>query len=688
MILWGDLETFSETPIKDGTYRYAENSEVMLFSYAIGNDPVQCWDLTRDTRMPDDLRWMIEQEDDEVYFQNSMFDRTVLNRSRNLRLPIAPHRWRDTMVQALAHSLPGGLDRLCEILEIEQDQRKLKTGKQLIHLFCKPRPKNATCRRATRFTNPNEWQQFIDYAKSDIEAMRAIAGILPRWNSQGFELDLWRLDQRINDVGMAIDLDLVRAAIRAVDRQQRQLAARAVALTNGEVTNATQRDKLLAHILQDYGIDLPNMQASTLERRVNDPDLPIELRELLAIRLQATTSSTSKYNALMRGVSKDGRLRGTKQFCGANRTGRWAGRMFQPDNLPRPKHSHEEIELGIEALKADAEDLVFDNVMDIAASAIRGCIIAPPGKKLCVSDLSNIEGRKQAWYAGEQWKLQAFRDYDAGTGPDLYKLAYAKSFRITPEEVTKPQRQIGKVQELALGYQGGVGAFVTFALAYDVNLEKMADEGYDTIPGDVLEEAEGFHDWFVKEKRSTYGLDRRVFVVCDSFKRMWRRAHPHIEALWPQLEEVVRLAITQPGNTYPVAKFKVRRDGAWLRIVLPSGRACCYPNPRVNEAGQISYMGVNQYTRKWSRIHTYGGKLFENLCQAGARDVMAWNMPTIEQAGYEIVLTVHDEVLTEAPDTDEFSHEELSRLLATAPAWAEGLPLSAGGYEGYRYRKE
>lgn len=687
-MIYLDTETFSEVPLSNGGYIYAANCEIMIVTYALDRGPVECWDVTRDSRMPDDLAYLLFDTDELICAHSSMFDRTVLRLSRNLKIDIPIPRWRDTLVKALAHSLPGGLDRLCEILEIEQEQRKLKTGKQLIHLFCKPRPKNATHRRATRFTNPNEWQQFIDYAKSDIVAMRTIDAILPNWNYQGFELDLWHLDQRINDKGLFVDLDLTRSAIRAVDRQQRHLAARAVTLTNEEVTSATQRDKLLAHILQDYGIDLPDMQASTLERRVNDPDLPIELRELLAIRLQATTSSTSKYQALMRGVSADGRLRGTKQFCGANRTGRWAGRMFQPDNLPRPKHPQEVIELGIEALKLNAEDLIFDNVMDLAASAIRGCIVAPPGKKLRVADLSNIEGRKQAWYAGEGWKLQAFRDFDAGTGPDLYKLAYAKSFRITPDEVTKPQRQIGKVQELALGYQGGVGAFVTFAVAYAVDLEKMADEGYETIPGDVLEEAEGFYDWFVKEKRSTYGLDRRVFVGCDSFKRMWRMAHPRIEALWGQLEDTVRLAITQPGNTYPCAKFKVRRDGAWLRIVLPSGRACCYPNPRVNEAGQISYMGVNQYTRKWSRIHTYGGKLFENLCQAGARDVMAWNMPSIEQAGYEIVLTVHDEVITEAPDTDAFSDEELSRLLATVPVWAEGLPLSAGGYEAYRYRKE
>jgi DNA polymerase len=312
--------------------------------------------------------------------------------------------------------------------------------------------------------------------------------------------------------------------------------------------------------------------------------------------------------------------------------------------------------------------------------------------------LSNIEGRDQAWLAGEEWKLQAFRDFDTiiGTdakgepirlGHDLYKLAYSKSFGIRPEDVTKNQRQVGKVQELALGYEGGVGAFLTFSLAYNIDLEAMAVEAYGNIPDDALRAAGEFYDWTLKQKRSDFGLSRTAFVVCDSFKRLWRQAHPNIAALWKELEAACVDAVESPASTIPCRKFKVRRDGAWLRIGLPSGRALCYPQPRVDD-GKLSYMGVNQYTRQWCRLKTYGGKLFENCCQAVARDVMAANMPRIESAGYPIVLTVHDEVLTEPQDLHAFNADHLSQLLAANPAWASDMPLAAAGFEAYRYRKD
>lgn len=388
------------------------------------------------------------------------------------------------------------------------------------------------------------------------------------------------------------------------------------------------------------------------------------------------------------------------------------------------------------------------NVMEVASAAMRGTIVAAPGKKLCVADLSNIEGRVQAWLAGEDWKLRAFRDYDTMlgedkhwyTGPefydltmkgcapllkrdakgeavrrghDLYKLSYAKSFGIRPEDVSKDQRQKGKVQELALGYQGGVGAFVTFAVAYDIDLEQMAADAWDALPQDLIDEAESFLSWLhskvwdasakrikkgadlqveaervkVELDKAQYGLSREVFIVCDVFKRAWRRAHPHIETMWKQLQEAVVCATNCPGQTYAVGVLKIRRDGAWLRIRLPSGGFLCYPSPQIDDSGQWSYMGVNQYNRKWCRIKSYGGKIFENICQAVARDVMAYNMPEIEIAGYEIVLTCHDELLTETPDTDHYSAGVLGALLARVRAWSAGLPLAAAGFDAPRYRK-
>ncbi|HCB0229272.1 TPA: DNA polymerase [Klebsiella variicola subsp. variicola] len=684
-ILWGDLETYCEVPITNGTHAYAEGVEVMLFAWAIGDEPVSVWDLTAGEPIPSRLRKAIADPDTLLYFHNSHFDRTVLRHAMPELAP-AVERWRDTMVQALAHSLPGALGALCQVLGVPQDKAKDKEGKSLIQLFCKPRPKNSKLRRATSKTHPVEWQRFVAYAGLDIEAMREVYKRLPKWNYQGAELALWHRDQQINDRGVCMDVQLAQAAIEAVDQEQKRLAKRTRVMTDGEVQAATQRDAMIKYIVESYGIELPDMQRSTLECRIADPDLPSPVKELLAIRLQASTTSTSKYKSLMKGISSDGRLRGTLQFCGASRTGRWAGRLFQPQNLPRPTLEQERIDEGIEALKSGCADLLFDNIMELTSSALRGCIMAPAGKKLVVSDLSNIEGRKLAWLAGEAWKLDAFRQYDEGAGPDLYKLAYARAFNISHEDVTKYQRQIGKVMELGLGFGGGVAAFLTFALVYGLDLEELATAALPNIPRDMQREAKSWYDESVKRK-ATYGLSERVFIACDSLKRLWRLAHPETCDFWYQLERTVRAAIATPKKTLYCGYLKVRRDGAWLRIQLPSGRALCYPSPTI-EKGNITYMGINSYSRKWQRLKTYGGKLVENVTQAAARDVLAGNMPLIEDAGYSIVLTVHDEVICEAPDTDDYTDAALSSLLSTNPTWAPDIPLNAGGFKAYSYRKE
>lgn len=697
--LFCDLETFSETPINHGTHAYAEKSEVMLWPFAVGDGPVTVWDVTTGKPMPAELEDHLADERVETVWHNGgMFDTVVLPHAMDIHIPI--ERVHDTMVRAFAHSLPGALGDLCDILKVDTDKAKDKAGRQFIHLFCKPRPATSAIRRATRETHPVEWGRFVEYAALDIHSMREVYKKLPIWNYRGEELALWWLDQKINRRGFAVDMDLVHAAIDAVNKAQKRLAKRTQHMTEGTVQAATQRDALLTHLLVEYGVNLPDMQKSTLERRIADPDLPEAMRELLGIRLQASTTSTSKYKTLERSVSRDGRLRGTTQFCGAGRTGRWAGRLFQPQNLPRPTLDQEDIDVGIEALKAGCADLITDNVMELTSSSIRGCVVAPAKKKLVVSDLSNIEGRDQAWLAGEAWKLQAFRDFDTiigqddkgkdiRKGHDLYKLAYAKAFGIRPEDVDGHMRQIGKVMELAMGYEGGVGAFVTFAAGYGMSITELADVAWNAIPQDILSEANSGLAWAKKNKRSTFGLSDREWVVCDSLKRMWRYAHPNITAMWKELGDAVRRAVNQSGTTVDVRGLLIRRDGSWLRIRLPSGRYLCYPSPHVeHDSGQISYMGMNQYSRKWSRLKTYGGKLFENICQAVARDVLAHNMALIEDAGYEIVLTVHDEVICETPDSDEFNVKHLSSLLATNPPWAPDMPLAAAGFETYRYRKD
>jgi DNA polymerase len=395
----------------------------------------------------------------------------------------------------------------------------------------------------------------------------------------------------------------------------------------------------------------------------------------------ASTSSVSKYKRVIRSTSSDGYLRGIIQFSGAGRTGRDAGRLFQPQNLMRPTLPADVIETGIESIKAGCADLVTDNVMELCANAMRGVIIAPPGKKLVVADLSNIEGRVVAWLAGEEWKLQAFRDYDAGIGEDLYKVAYGKAFKVDPTTVTKQQRQVGKVMELFLAYQGGVGAFVTGAATYGIDLDALDAD----IPADVWAEAENFYEWSIEKKRPTFGLLPETFMMCDSLKRLWRRAHPHIENLWAKTENACASAVETEGEAN-IYRCKAVRKGNWLRIILPSGRSLSYPAPRNGD--KISYKGLNQYSRKWQRLSTYGGKLVENMTQAVARDVFKSNAFRIVEAGYGIKLPVHDEDICYAPDRPEFNPQHLSALLATNPPWAPDLPLAAAGFEGYRYRKE
>lgn len=335
--------------------------------------------------------------------------------------------------------------------------------------------------------------------------------------------------------------------------------------------------------------------------------------------------------------------------------------------------------------------------MSLASNAIRGCIIAGPGCKLVVGDLANIEGRMAAWLAGENWKLDAFRAFDSGIGADLYKVAYGRAFNVSAmfDEKTPAgylQRQIGKVMELMLQYQGGVGAFLTGAATYGIDLEKMMRAAWPTLPPDILKQSQDFYDWTVEQLRTTFGLSREVFVCCDALKRLWRRAHPNIVAIWEELENACIYAIENPGRQITVRGRHIRRDGTWLRIQLPSGRYLCYPEPIVtyDKEGRnpkISYAGNNQYTRKWCRLGTYGGKLFENVTQAAARDVLAYSMPSVEEAGYPIVLSVHDELVTEPPDTNDYILAELCRLMAAGQPWLESLPLAASGFETQRYAK-
>jgi len=670
-VLFFDTETYCDTPIKDGTHRYAERVEIIMAQWAL-DDPllgeqgeIHVEDLTDDEgegTLPfsDELLAHLADPTVLVVCHKSDFDRTVTRHAKGLTIPA--DRVEDTMVRAMAHGLPGGLEKLSHIFKLGDDS-KHSGGRNLIMLFCKPLPKNSKLRRATKHTHPEEWATFLAYGGGDIQSMRALRAKLPGWNypgkhgrNQPTEYDVWQLDQRVNERGFKVDLELADAAIELMARVKKVNDDYVEETTEGEVTSANQTQKLLAHLLSFYGVDLPDMQKGTLERRIEDPNIPEVVKELLRARLDTAVASVAKYKALKRSVSSDGRLRGTIQYCGAARTMRDAGRIFQPQNLVRPnKAESKAVEGWIDDIKSGMGELLLPNPARAAAVALRGTIIADEGKKLVIADLANIEGRVLAWLAGEDWKLKAFADFDKGTGPDMYRLGYSKSFHVPLIDVTDDMRQIGKVQELALGFQGAAGAFGTMMKLYGMSLS-----------------------------------DEAITEVVNA----WRLANSNIKQFWWDLDEAAREATMTPGRTVYVGKIGFNRWGEWLRMILPNDTVLCYcqpaivPHPKFKNSTSLSYLGVNSYTRKWERIHTYGGKLAENATQKVARDVFKTNCLGVEAAGYEIVLPCHDEAVTEVPDDPRYSVGELVRLLAATPWWAdETLPIAAEGFETKVYRK-
>lgn len=397
MRLFLDVETYSEIPISHGAHKYAEGAEVIMVQVAIDDGPVDVWDVQDIPDWIARLRKLIDDAD-EIIIQNSAFDRTVLRIAHGVHIPV--EKITDTMVVALMHSLPAALGQLCEALDVPADKAKDKDGKRLIHLFCKPQAANRKVRRATRETHPEDWAKFLSYGGSDITAMRECLKRMPRWNDTPHERELWRIDQIINDRGICADLELAEKAQNAFRRASVEMAARIKDLTGGAVPSATQRAKLLDYLVLDRACYVEDLTKGTLAAALKDADLPPGTRELLEIRQQAAATSPAKYRVLGNATSSDGRIRGLIQFCGAARSGRDAGRIFQPQNLTRPTLPPEEVERGIQAVLANCEDFLFDNVSEICVNAVRGCLVAAPGKKLLVADLSNIEGRVVSWLAG------------------------------------------------------------------------------------------------------------------------------------------------------------------------------------------------------------------------------------------------------------------------------------------------
>ena len=695
-ICWIDSETYSTVDLKKhGHDRYKDDVEVMLVTYAIGMyGPAKIWDRTRGEPMPVDLAEAVYSPDKYVMAShNQPFDFAVI--LADLVFPDADlrdERWFCTMVQALAHGLPAGLDALCQAFGITEDKAKLKDGRRLIHLFCKPR----AGKRTRPEDAPEEWERFREYALQDIIAMRECHRLMPKWSYPGprflegipsNEFRLWCLDRVINRRGIFIDQLLCEQAVKQAKDAKTVLNQQTSEATGGVVEAATQRDALLAFILQTYNIPLPDMRADTLRRRIEDPNLPPEVKHLLELRIASGRNASSKYTAALNAVGSDGRLRNTLQFCGAMATGRWAGRIFQPQNMMRPTMKTAAISEAIEDIRNGSAPYLWPNLVEVLGNTTRGVLIAPPGKKLIATDLGSIESRGLAFLSGETRVLDFFRRYDAGLiDYDGYMLAYADAFGIDPATVSKDQRQIGKPIDLAHGYGGGVAAFLTFAMTYGLDLHELAGLIHDHgDPGELRECQRAYEN--AKTNGWHGGLSEFMFTAFEYIKRRWRRAHPQTVKWWHALAEAFDNSCWYDKTVFMAGPVKFRRDGQWTRIQLPSNRVLTLLQAKSVD-GERSFAGLDRYTRRWSRQYTHGGKLAGICTQAFASCILRASLPELEAEGYETILTVHDEVITEVPDTPAFTVDRQVAIMTSPRSWAKGLPLVADGFETYRYRKE
>jgi DNA polymerase len=698
--LWLDRETFCELDLKAvGTYQYADHAHDLLLAYAIDDEPAKVWDCLYEP-CPDEL-WVAMESAPEVWAHNAQFDKAAHNGPAQRSLPrIALHRWRCSMALALSHALPASLGDLCDVLKVDEDKAKHKDGKRLVELFTRPQPANRKIRIATRKTHPEEWKRFKAYAVNDVEAMREVVRRIPKWNWNDGAIAEWHCDQRINERGFAVDVELARAGAAAAVTEKERIGLRFRELTEGSVDRPSLRQQFLTYLNSRFGLSLDNTRSDTFGVEVKREDLDPVCKELMRLAIASNKTSTAKYAALLPAIQDDGRFRGGLQFAGASRTRRWAGRLFQPQNLPsRGLPDAEVIESYIDCLKSVGADveLYFDNIMLLGAAALRGLVIAPEGCKMEVADLSNIEGRMLAWVSGEDWKLQAFREYDAGVGPDLYKVTASIITGIPAMEVPKSLRNsIGKVADLASGYMGGVPGYQNFARAYNVKLADYWDALQQNVSAELVQKAKANFTRWGREQSESLEISELEWVSSETCKLAWRARHPATVRFWYALQDAAKSAIRNWGQTCTVNRYiKVKgvdhKGQRWLVVQLPSGRYLTYFDPRLVD-DMITYMGEaaeeGKTTRQWVRVWTHGGKMTGNVCQTLARDILAPALQIAEDKGYTPILTVHDEVLTEVPDSPEFDSDGLAAILATNPDWSAGLPLAAAAFETHRYKKD
>jgi DNA polymerase len=493
----------------------------------------------------------------------------------------------------------------------------------------------------------------LDYCIDDVLTEREVGRKLGELNES--EREYWLLDQKMNRAGIPIDVDLVKGAIKITADYTAKLEEQLLEVTKGKLANIRQTAKFQLW-LEEQGVLVPNVQKATLAAVLERPNLPPVVRTALSIRAELGLTSVRKFSKMAAMLdSDDMTVKDQFLYHGAS-TGRTSGKGIQAQNLPRGSITPTEEMFKAVTSGSWRQVRLYGPVMEVLTSCIRGAIKAPEGHKMIVSDFSNIEGRVLAWLAGENWKVNAFRDFDAGVGPDIYKLAYAVSFDMDVDDVSKDDRQVGKVLELSLGFGGGIGAFQNMAGTYGVEVtDKQADE----------------------------------------LKILWRKEHPATTKLWKDYEQAA-MKCTITGERVQVGRIWFERDEDFLYMKLPSGRRLSYYKPAIDsvetpwgqEKNQLTYYEVNSLTRQWTRNNIYGGKWAENACQSVARDLLFVAMKNLDDEGLTPFIQVHDEAGSIVPNDSDITVDAYDRIMERKPAWAAGLPLAAEGWEGTRYKKD
>lgn len=648
-LLFLDIETFSTVDLSAcGAYKYAEDPafDVLLVAYAYDDDPVQCVDLARGEALPAGVVSDIIDADGtraRKVAYNAAFERVCLSRYLGERL--SPHKWSCAMIQGAAAGYPMGLEACGAALGLPQDKAKLAAGRALIRRFCVPNP--VTGGGFTLHTpddSPSEWEAFKAYCIRDVEAEREIFKRTLYAQASPHERDDYETDQRINDRGVLIDTDLVAVA-RTVIAEETTAGYREAAEVTG-LDNPNSRAQLKSWVEASLGVALEKLdKAAVVDLLARD--LPDDVRRALELRQKLNKTSTAKYDSMARAACRDGRVRGSLQFYGATRTGRWAGRLLQLQNLPQ---NHLDDIGAVRALVRAGDSatlaLLGYDTTDTLSQLIRTAIIPPEGHVFAIADYSAIEARMTAYLCGEEWQLEVFRDHGK-----IYEATAAQMFHLPIEAIAKgsPERQKGKVASLALGYEGGVGA-----------LKAM---GADRMG---MSEA---------EQR-------------DTVKR-WRAANTNIVKAWSDLSTAVKQVIAAgEGHIRYACGTTIYLLGGILVLRLPSGRRLHYVEPRLT-GDRITYAGQNSVTKKWGRIETYGGKLLENIVQATCRDIMAHALANLELRGFPVVMHVHDEAVAEVPtDSAEALLAEMIGTMEIVPSWLPRFPLRAAGFTSEFYKKD